>query len=241
MQEMSKLETFVLVPGAWMGGWSWYPVARLLRERGYAVVTLTLPGLSYGSSPVGLRMADAIEFIVKEVEGRDLRDVVLVSHSWGGYPATGAAHRLVNRISKVIYYNAVVPARGKSMSDENEQYAQITQELIAASPEGTVTLPLEAVRLGLMQNESPELQELVFHLAVPQPGGYMTDALDVPDVTKIGLPVAYVLGEDDISLARPGAEFAARIGVDPVLVPGSHMAMLSQPTSVAAAFAQLLE
>ena len=36
-------------------------------------------------------------------------DVVLVSHSWGGYPATGAAHRLADRVAKVIYFSAVVP------------------------------------------------------------------------------------------------------------------------------------
>lgn len=54
-------KTFVLVPGAWVGGWSWYPVARLLRERGHGVLTLTLPGLSYGSSPAGLRITDAVD------------------------------------------------------------------------------------------------------------------------------------------------------------------------------------
>lgn len=38
--------TFVLVPGAWQGGWAWQPVARRLREAGYAAVTITLPGLA---------------------------------------------------------------------------------------------------------------------------------------------------------------------------------------------------
>ncbi|MET0496506.1 MAG: alpha/beta fold hydrolase [Actinoplanes sp.] len=148
------------MPGAWLGAWSWHPVAKHLRERGHEVVALTLPGLSYGSSPAGLRLSDAVDHVVAEVESRDLEDIVLVSHSWGGYPATGAAHRLTDRIS----------------------------------------LPLEALRAGLMPGASTELQDLVFHLMVPQPGGYLTDALDVPAVTEIGLAAAYLVGADDQSL-----------------------------------------
>src|SRR5579859_1536538 len=107
MPEIESGQTFVFVPGAWLGAWSWHPVARLLRGRGHGVVPLTLPGLSYGSSPAGLRLADAIDFVAGELERRDLTNVVLVSHSWGGYPATGAAHKSAGRISKLIYYNAV--------------------------------------------------------------------------------------------------------------------------------------
>lgn len=235
MDNTQQQKTFVLVPGAWMGAWSWFPVARLLQEQGHRVVALTLPGLSYGDSPAGLRLADAVDFVVAEIERRELRDVVLVAHSWGGYPATGAAVQVAEKIAMVIYYNAVVPLRGISMSGENEQYAQATRELLAASPDSTLTLPLEAVRLGMMQDETPELQELVHAMTVPQPGGYMTEPLDVDGVQAVGLPAVYVLGRNDHALARPGDEFAARLGVAPVIVPGSHMAMLSRPSDVAEA------
>src|SRR5215472_7157382 len=106
MADGRPVQTFVLVPGAWLGGWCWQPVARQLADRGYPVLALTLPGLSYDGSPAGLRLADAIGHVVSEVERRDLADVVLVGHSWGGYPVTGAAHRLVSRVAKVIYFSA---------------------------------------------------------------------------------------------------------------------------------------
>ena len=240
MPDTEGAPTFVLVPGAWMGAWCWHPVARLLRERGHGVVALTLPGLSYGSSPAGLRLADATGFVASEVERRDLTNVVLVSHSWGGYPATAAAHQLARRVAKVIYYGAVVPARDMSMADENAQYGQAIHESIAATPDGTVVIPLEAVRMGLMPAEPAPLQELVFQLMLPQPGGYMTDRLDVPEVTKIGLDAAYILGADDVSLARPGTEFAGRLGVEPLMVPGGHLGLLSHPTDVADALISLL-
>ncbi len=240
MPDNDVLPPFVFVPGAWLGGWSWYPVARLLRERGHDVVPLTLPGLSYGSSPAGLRLADAVNFVTGEVERRDLTDIILVSHSWGGYPATGAAYRLAGRVRTVVYYNAVVPQDGVSMAGENEQYGQAIHASMAATPDQTVPLPFEAVQTGLMPDESAELQQLVFSLMLPQPGGYMVDSIDELPVTKTGLNAAYILGSGDISLARPGTEFADRLGVTPLVIPGSHMTLLSQPATVARALTSLL-
>ena len=228
-------QTFVLIPGAWMGAWSWHPVARHLYEQGHRVIALTLPGLSYGDDPTGLRLADAVDFVAAELDRRDLTDAVLVSHSWGGYPATAAAHLRPERIGKVVYYSSVVPARGVSMADENPVYGDIVRGAIDAAPDGAVPLTLPVIRGGLMPGESAELQELVAGLVRPQPGGYMVDALDVPPVTEIGLSAAYLLGADDNSLARPGDEFADRVGLKAVSVPGGHMALLSRPAEIAEA------
>jgi pimeloyl-ACP methyl ester carboxylesterase len=234
------MTTFVLVPGAWLGGWSWHPVARLLRERGFDAVTVTLPGLTYGSRPDRPRLSDAVDALIGELVARDLSDVVLVAHSWGGYPATGAAHVQRNRIRAVVYYNAVVPARGVSMADENEAYGEQIRQAMAARPDQTIPLPLEAVRAGLMPGDPELLQRVVADLALPQPGGYMVDALDLPPVTEAGISAAYVLGEDDIALARPGAEFAARLGISPTIIPGNHMTLLTNPEAVTDALISLI-
>jgi len=178
--------TFVLVPGAWQGGWAWQPVARRLREAGYAAVTVTLPGLADGDDRAGL------------------------------------------------YDNAVVLARGTAMVDENAGYAALTRAAIAASPDGTIGLVREQVPM-LMPEADEQARDLFFELLVPQPGGYFLDPLDADDVTTLGVPAAYVLSEDDRALARPGAEFASRIGLTPVLVPGGHESMLTRPDEVAKA------
>jgi hypothetical protein len=68
----------------------------------------------------------------------------------------------------------------------------------------------------------------------------MLDSLDLPPVTKIGLDAAYVLCADDFALPRPGVEFAARLGVDPVVVPGNHMTLLTRPEIVADALISVL-
>jgi pimeloyl-ACP methyl ester carboxylesterase len=240
VSESKPAQTFVLIPGAYMGAWSWQPVARLLTGHGYPTLALNLPGLSYDGSPAGLGLADAVDYVVNEVERHDLTDIVLVGHSWGGYPATGAAHRLAGRVAKVIYFSAVVPGQGTSMADENEQYGEIIRQAIAAGPDATVPIDLDVVKNVLMPGDPAPLQELISQLVLPQPGGYMTDSLDLPPVTEIGLDAAYVLCADERALARPGAEFAARLGVNPVVVPGNHMTMLTQPATVADALLSLL-
>jgi pimeloyl-ACP methyl ester carboxylesterase len=232
--------TFVLIPGAWHGAWSWIPVAQRLRNAGQEAIALTMPGLNPGDDPTGLRLADAVFYLVDELERRDLTGVTLVGHSWGGAPITGAAHRIPERIAKVVYYSAFVPARGVSMNDENApENAAYVRAAIDAAPDGAVPLYFAAMQQVFLPGAAEETQRLVFDLLLPQPGGYMLDALDVGPVTELGLPAAYVLAEDDRALARPGEEFAERLGVKPVLVPGGHESLLTHPDELAAALLAL--
>ena len=232
--------TFVLVPGAWLGAWSWHPVARRLRDRGHRVVALTLPGLSYDDDPAAIGMADAVDAIVSEVERRDLRDVVLVAHSWGGYPATGAVHRLGSRVAMVVYYNALVPARGVALLDEDPEAGRRVRAAIERSPDTTMTLSWDVVRTLVIPDGPPALQRLVFDLALPQPGGYMLQGVDVPPVTELGIEVRYVVGAEDNALGRPGHEHAARLGLTPIVISGSHMGMLHRPDELVAILVGLL-
>jgi hypothetical protein len=61
-------------------------------------------------------LADAVDYIVREVKRRDLRDVVLVGHSFAGVPITGAAPRIVDRLAHLAFFSAFIPRRGESMA-----------------------------------------------------------------------------------------------------------------------------
>jgi pimeloyl-ACP methyl ester carboxylesterase len=239
MTETSGYETtFVMIPGAWHGGWAWRPVAQRLRAAAQSVVTLTMPGLCDGDDPRGLRLQDAVNHVVSEINRRDLQDVTLVGHSWGGFPMTGAAHQLAGRISKMVYYSALVPGRGSCALDElPPEFAAATREAIASSPDGSAAPPLEVVQQMLMQDQPERVQRLLWELLVPHPGNYGEDVLDAPPVSTLGIPVAYVLSEDDLGLGHPGAgvRFANRLGVEPIMVPGSHESLLTHPDEVAQA------
>ncbi|MGW7544339.1 alpha/beta fold hydrolase [Streptomyces sp. NPDC054770] len=227
---------YVLIPGAWHGGWSWRPVAERLRAAGHRAVCLTLPGLGDGDDPAGLGLEDAVDHVVSEVERLGLTDVTLVGHSWGGYPLTGAAHRLPGRVSRVVYYAAQVPVRGRSLVEDNPpEAAAMLRGLIQASPTRSIPPTLQWVQGIFMQGVEEGTQRLVADLLTPQPGAYFLDALDVPSVAELGIPALYILGQDDHALPLPGAEFAARLGLEPVMVPGTHEGMLTHPDEVAKA------
>jgi pimeloyl-ACP methyl ester carboxylesterase len=229
------LTTFVLIPGAWHGAWSWRPVAERLRAAGHRALTLTLPGMNDGDDPSGYRLQDAIEYIAQEVRRLSPGNVVLVAHSWGGFPATGAARELRGRVDKLIFYNGHVPLRGRSLIDENPPDKRLSAlRWIKESPMGAVPATLEYLQQELMQGVSPDLQRLVADLLTLQPGGYFLGALDI-DAVDLGIPMVYLTGDEDVAMPRPAAESAARIGVRPVVVPGTHNGLLTHPDELAKA------
>jgi len=225
------------VPGAWLGGWSWIPVATRVAAAGYGVTTLTLPGLAPGDHRTGLTLEDAIRHVadaVSKVEG----PVVLVAHSGGGTPAAAAAVRLKERVVKVVFVDAYVPLDGVSVDDEMLGVNRDSSRQSAdASPDGSVTLPLEAFQFVMLPGASPQAQQVLFELFVPEPSRYLRDPARDVDLVAAGVPAAYVLAEEDTvgGLPLPGATFARRAGVEPVMVPGGHLALMTHPDEVAAA------
>ena len=230
-------ETFVLVTGAWHGGWAWRPVAERLRAAGHRVFTPTLPGLADGDDPTRYRLADTVDAVAGLIEKHDLQDVTLVGHSWGGYVITGAAHRVPGRLRKLVYWSAFVPAAGRSLHDEvPPQYQQLFEAQAEASGNNSVALPLEVWQQAFMNDASEDVQRTVHALLVPQPMQYFTESVD--PLGPGAVPVAYVLSSDDVALP-PGeygwARFAERLGVTPIPVPGSHEGCFTQPEALAAA------
>jgi pimeloyl-ACP methyl ester carboxylesterase len=115
-----RVATFVIVHGAWGGGWEWSSVAQLLRQRGHAVFTPTLTGMGDRSQmsrgdPIGL--TTHIDDLVAVLEFEDLRGVVLCAASYGGMPVTGAADRAAERVKAVVYVDGLVPLDGQSAVD----------------------------------------------------------------------------------------------------------------------------
>jgi pimeloyl-ACP methyl ester carboxylesterase len=237
-------ETFVLITGACHGGWSWRPVAEHLRSAGHRVLTPTLPGLADGDDPRRHSLADVVDFIVDLVERQDLVDVTMVAHSWGGYPMTGAAHRLAPRLRKLVYWSAFVPAEGVPLlGDVPPHYAEMFTQLAAASGNNSVIFPYEVFTSGFMQDADEGLQRLVHGLLTPQPMQYFTETVAPIDPLALGVPASYVLSTEDLALP-PGdwgwaPRFPERLGNVPVIeTPGSHEANFTRPAELAAALSK---
>jgi pimeloyl-ACP methyl ester carboxylesterase len=111
--------TFVLVHGAWGGGWQWQKVDSILTARGHRVVRPTLTGLGervhLGTPHVGLDTH--VTDVVKSMQWERVRDVVLVGHSYGGMIIPGVADRLPDRVKQLVYLDAILPEPGESVVD----------------------------------------------------------------------------------------------------------------------------
>ena len=113
------MATYVLVHGGGHGGWCYQRVARLLRAAGHEVHAPTLTGLGERAHLLS-RAVDLdlhIRDVVAVLHSEDLRDVILVGHSYGGMVVTGVADRAVDRVGRVVYLDAATPTDGQSLVD----------------------------------------------------------------------------------------------------------------------------
>lgn len=137
----NKRKTFVLVHGAWHGGWCWKYVRDILEAKGHRVYTPTLTGLAEYSHMLSadVDMNTHIKDITNLFWWEDLNDVTLVAHSYAGWVCSGALEKVEKQVSSLVMVDAFLPADGTSAYDTNtpEQQAELNK-LRAA---GTVARP----------------------------------------------------------------------------------------------------
>ena len=169
-------ENFVLVHGAWHGGWAWQPVASRLRAAGHQVSAPTCPGLGIDDDPGGVTLADCVDHVVNHVEASGARDITLVGHSWGGYVIAGAAPRLASRLKNLVFWSAFVPEAGRSLYDEvPPNYQDLFTQVAGASADNTVALPVEVFQGAFMGDADPATAVVVHSVLRPQPFRTFTD------------------------------------------------------------------
>lgn len=110
---------FVLIHGAWHGGWCWKKLTPYLRAAGTDVYAPTLTGLGERSHLISeaVDLSMHIEDVVKVLEYEDLWGAVLVGHSLGGMVVSGVAEAVPERLAHLAYLDAFLPEDGKAVSD----------------------------------------------------------------------------------------------------------------------------
>jgi pimeloyl-ACP methyl ester carboxylesterase len=151
------MSTFVLVHGAWHGGWCYKPVARLLREAGHQVYTPTLTGLGQRShlmSPT-INLDTHVQDIVNVIRWEELSDIVLAGHSYGGMVITGVADQLPDKIRSLVYLDAFVPATGQALTDflPPELHAGMRDDA-RQNGDGYLMTPIPAEAFGVNQQDA---------------------------------------------------------------------------------------
>src|SRR6516164_3881168 len=163
------MATYVLVHGAWHTGAELEPTAAPIRAAGHEVHTPTIAGNRPGDAKtVGL--ADAIKSIVDYLTSKNLKDVVLVGHSYGGMVITGVADSVPERIRRLVYWNAFVPNNGESVTDMlPPHFVELFDQIAAARGDGCVVLPFAIWREAFMNDADLRTAQSAFEVLNPHP------------------------------------------------------------------------
>ncbi|MGW4488316.1 alpha/beta fold hydrolase [Amycolatopsis sp. NPDC004368] len=226
------MTAFVLLHGAWHGGWAWQRVTPALRAAGHEVFAPTLTGLSDRahllSPAVGL--GTHVQDVVALIEAHDLRDVVLVGHSYAGQIVTAVADRVPDRLAKRVYLDAFAGRDGEAAIDLlPPQVAGHYRESVAGPGFGWL-IPVRSLTVLGVTDEA-DLAWLGPRLT-PHPWLTYTEPLRL---TGAGSRVAaeFVECTDWMRVFRPHAERASALGWPVHELATGHEAMVTAPDELA--------
>ena len=227
--------TFVLVHGIWHGGWCWNRVAEALRANGHTVTTPTHTGLGERSHLLSssITLDTFVEDVVNHLKWEDLQEVVLVGHSFGGGPISGAADREPSRIAKLIYLDAVIMENGESWFGLLPPDIVADRKKVAQDFSGGVSLPpAPPESFGVTD---PDDAAWLSARLTPHPFATLTTPLNLDNPCGNGLPAHYVTCTSPAY--RPAAICRDRVEergwpISPLA--SGHDAMVSHPQETAA-------
>jgi pimeloyl-ACP methyl ester carboxylesterase len=240
------MTTYVLVGGAWLGGWCWQSVARRLRHNGHDVYPVTLTGLGervHLASPE-VDLETHITDVTNLIEYEDLQDIVLLGHSYGGLVITGVADRMAERISKLVYLDTAPLPDGVAVVDtypaEARQYVEQQVKELGDGWRWPMP-PREALaNFGSLEGLDDNQLSLLASRAVAQPFGTFTQPLRLksPDregVPKVGIVCSFSLDQVRQMIASGGHLFRELAGPEWRFaeLPTGHYPMLSRPEDLA--------
>jgi pimeloyl-ACP methyl ester carboxylesterase len=231
------MTAFVLVHGAWHGGWCWRRVLPVLRGAGHVAHAVTLTGCGERAHLLapGIRLATHVDDVLAVVACEELADVVLVGHSYAGIVITGAADRLLRdapgTLAQLVYLDAVTPHAGESWSSQHPPETVAARVEAARAAGGVALPPPDAEVFGLAGSD----RDWVNRRLTPQPFGVYQDPLDFSPERVASVPRTF------IDCTRPAlptiAVMRERVRREPgwrvVELPTGHDPMVSAPDELA--------
>ena len=232
--------TYVLVHGAWHTGKELEPVAAVVRAEGHTVHAPTIKGNRPGDSKsVGLN--DAIRSIADYLHESDLKEVVLVGHSYGGMIITGVADLRPDRIRRLVYWNAFVPNNGECLNDMvPPHYVGLFDTIAAQRGDGSVVLPFPIWREAFINDADLETAQRAYDALNPHPFKTFTDKISLKtNPADMSMAKSFINCTEDISLPHHypwHPRLSQKLGLFRLVqVPGSHELCFSNPGRLARA------
>src|SRR5580704_19363923 len=227
-------KTYVLVHGAWHGGWCWSKVASILRGRGHTVVTPTQTGLGERahllSKSIDLDLF--VTDIVNVIKYEDLSDVVLVGHSFGGNAISGVADAMRERIRQLVYLDAVMLENGQSVFGQLPKDVVEARTKAAQETSGGLTIPAPPPSaFGITDAAQTQFVQSRF---TPHPFNTFVSPLKLTNKVGNGLPTTYIICADPIyKPLEASRNWVKAAGWKVIEIKSGHDAMVIAPDRLA--------
>lgn len=222
----------ILVPGFWLGAWSWEKVTPALEAAGHRVHAITRPGLdSVGTDRSGIGMADTIAALVDVIDHTD-GEIVLVGHSAGGNVVYGATDQRPERVGRVIFVDSGPMSGGSAVN--------------TSLPGDGVEIPLPPWDFFRDGDEDRDLRDLSDEMraeirAVPEPWRVANDPLSVTDPARFDVPMTMIsstFSREEIDEAIKNdvpyfAELTRVHDMEIIELPTGHWPQFSKPDELA--------
>ena len=188
---LNKPKTFVLVHGAWYGGWCWDRVAQALRAQGHKVTTPTCPGVGEQAHLLSkdISLSTFITSITNHIRYERLDDVVLVGSGFGGVVISGVADRIPDLLQGLVFVDAMVLDSGLSVFEAQPE-AVTRKRLAQAERLGGLAIPAPPVSTyGITDKHT---LAWVSERLTPQPLGTYQEKLVLNNPLGNGVPRTYL-------------------------------------------------
>jgi pimeloyl-ACP methyl ester carboxylesterase len=221
---------FLLIHGAWHGGWVWNEISEILNYQGYSVSTPTLTGLGEKKHLLSSKITidTFIEDVVNHIIFENLNNIILVGHSFAGSVISGVADKLKDRIQKLIYFDAVILKDGQKPFDIAPKELVKQRIELAKRFGNSISIPApSADAFGVFDVKKSLLLE---EKLTPHPLSSYQSKLKIKNEIGNGIPLFYIFCNDPVYKSLESSRKVVRKLKWPIFeLNAGHDAMLTHP------------
>jgi len=221
---------FLLIHGAWHGGWVWNEISDILRYQRYSVSTPTLTGLGEKKHLLSSKITieTFIEDVVNHIIFENLNNIILVGHSFAGSVISGVADKLKDRIQKLIYFDAMILIDGQKPFDITPKETVEQRIELAKKFGNNISIPApSADAFGVFDIKKSLLLE---EKLTPHPLSTFQSKLILKNEIGNGIPLSYIFCTKPVYKSLESSREVVRKMKWPIFeLNAGHDAMLTHP------------
>jgi pimeloyl-ACP methyl ester carboxylesterase len=237
IKSIKKMETIVLVHGAWADASSWDAVVPLLKAEGHEVIAVNLAG--HGKDTTSFS-AITFQTYVDEVKAAigNRTNVILVGHSFGGLVISQVAEEIPTQIKELIYLAACLPQDGDSLLSlaKQDPGSHVGKNLTVDQAHGAAIIAKDAAADIFAADAPQNIQDYIAANIQPEPLAPLATPVHLTATNFGSIRKVYIHTLNDHAISYPAQQFMVKASkvAKVYTLPSSHTPFISMPDKLAA-------